>query len=98
MGFYTVDPASPNYIIGSPLFDEITLHLGNGKDLTIQAKGNSDKNIYIQSATLNGQAWNKPWFSHGDISNGGTFVFQMGPQPNQDWGTAVEAAPPSMTP
>jgi predicted alpha-1,2-mannosidase len=97
MGFYTVDPASPSYLIGSPLFDEITMHLGNGKDLVIQARGNSEANLYIQSAILNGQPWNKPWFSHADIANGATLVFDMGPYPNPNWGSAPDAAPPSMT-
>jgi predicted alpha-1,2-mannosidase len=97
MGFYTVDPASPDYIIGSPLFDEVTLHLGNGKDFVIRAENNSDKNLYIQSATLNGRPWTKPWFSHADIADGGTFVFKMGPHPNTSWGSAPDAAPPSMT-
>jgi len=97
LGFYTVDPASPNYAIGSPLFDEAIVHLGNGKDLIIQAKNNSEKNLYIQSAKLNGRAWNKPWFSHADIANGGTFVFQMGSKPNLKWGSAPEDAPPSMS-
>ncbi len=97
MGFYTVDPSSPNYIIGSPIFDEVTMHIGNGKDLIIEAKNNSEKNLYIQSATLNGQPWNKPWFSHADIVNGGKFVFTMGPKPNPKWGSAPEDAPPSMS-
>jgi predicted alpha-1,2-mannosidase len=97
LGFYTVDPSSPNYDIGTPLFDEAILHLSNGKDLIIQASGNSDKNLYIQSATLNGKPWNKPWFSHADIANGAKLVFKMGPRPNTGWGSAVEAAPPSMT-
>ncbi len=97
MGFYTVDPSSPDYIIGSPLFDKVTLHLGNGKDLIIEAKNNSDKNCYIQSATLNGQPWNKPWFSHDDIANGGKFIFKMGSEPNLNWGSAPDAAPPSMS-
>jgi len=97
MGFYTVDPSSPVYMIGSPLFEEVTLHLGNGKDFIIRAQDNSEKNLYIQSATLNGQPWNKPWFSHKDIANGGTLEFKMGPQPNPNWGNAPDAAPPSMT-
>ncbi len=96
MGFYTVAPASPNYIIGSPLFDKVTFHMGDGKDLIIKAQTNSGKNCYIQSATVNGQPWNKPWFSHADIANGGTLIFKMGPKPNPDWGAAPEAAPPSM--
>jgi predicted alpha-1,2-mannosidase len=97
MGFYTVDPSSPNYIIGSPIFDKVTMHMGNGKDLIIQARHNSEKNCYIQSATLNGQPWNKPWFSHADIANGGKLVFIMGPQPNKQWGSAPDDAPPSMS-
>jgi predicted alpha-1,2-mannosidase len=97
LGFYTVDPSSPNYVLGSPLFDEAKVKLGNGKELIIQAKNNSEKNCYIQSATLNGKPWNKPWFSHADIVNGGKFVFQMGAKPNQKWGSAPDAAPPSMT-
>jgi predicted alpha-1,2-mannosidase len=97
MGFYTVDPARPEYIIGSPTFDEVTIHMGDGKDFVIIANNNSSKNIYIQSATLNGQPLNKPWFSHSDIANGGKLVFEMGPLPNKQWGSAADAAPPSMS-
>ena len=77
MGFYTVDPSSPNYILGSPIFDEVTIHMGNQKDLVIVAKNNSEKNIYIQLATMNGKPWDKPWFSHSKIANGGTLRVNM---------------------
>jgi predicted alpha-1,2-mannosidase len=98
LGFYPVDPSSPDYILGSPIFDKATIHLGNGHDFTIVAHNNSAKNIYIQSATLNGKPWNKPWFSHSDMVGGGTLSLTMGPLPNKQWGSAVDAAPPSMTP
>jgi putative alpha-1,2-mannosidase len=97
MGFYPVDPSSPNYILGSPIFDEVTIHMGNGSDLKIIAGNNSDRNAYIQSATLNGKAWNKTYFSHADIVDGGVLVLTMGPQPNRKWGTAPDSAPPSMS-
>lgn len=97
MGFYTVDPSSSAYILGSPIFDEATIHLGNGKDFTILARNNSAKNLYIQSATLNGKPWNKPWFDHSDISAGGRLVLTMGPAPNKHWGSSPEDAPPSMS-
>ncbi len=97
MGFYTVDPARPEYIIGSPIFDEVTFRLGNGKTLVITAMNNSEKNIYIQSATLNGKPLNRAWFSHDEIANGGKLVFQMGPAPNKKWASSPEAAPPSMS-
>src|SRR5260370_20933891 len=96
MGFCTVDASSTAYLIGSPLFDRVTLHLGNGKLLRIQAKDNSEENLYIQSASLNGRPWNKPWFDHSDIANGATLVFNMGPRPNPNWGDAPADAPPSM--
>jgi predicted alpha-1,2-mannosidase len=97
LGFYTVNPARPEYIIGSPLFDQATIHLGGGKDFVIVARNNSAQNMYIQSATLNGQSLNRPWFSHSDIINGGRLEFVMGPTPNKDWGAAPDAAPPSMS-
>jgi predicted alpha-1,2-mannosidase len=97
MGFYTVDPSRAEYVLGSPLFDEVTIHMGNGKNFIIIANDNSEQNIYIQSATLNGKPLNKPWFEHSAIANGGELVFNMGPLPNKSWGSAPEAAPPSMS-
>ncbi|HET7267112.1 MAG TPA: GH92 family glycosyl hydrolase [Oleiagrimonas sp.] len=97
MGFYPVDPSSPYYILGSPIFDDIKIHMGNGHTFEIVAKHNSATNKYIQSATLNGKPWNKPWFSHSDIADGGKLVLVMGPTPNRQWGSAPGAAPPSMS-
>jgi putative alpha-1,2-mannosidase len=97
MGFYPVDPASADYIIGSPIFDRVRLRLGNGKVFEIVARNNSDRNKYIQSATLNGKPWTKPWFSHADIANGATLVLTMGPAPNKTWGADAADAPPSMS-
>ncbi len=97
MGFYTVDPASPVYVLGSPLFDTVTMHMGNGKTFAIVARNNSEENLYIQSAILNGKPWNKPWFSHSDIANGGKLEVEMGSLPNKKWGAAPDAAPPSMS-
>ena len=62
MGFYPVTPGIPVYNIGSPLFQSIKIDLKNGKTFEIEALNNSEENKYIQSATLNGKKWNKPWF------------------------------------
>jgi predicted alpha-1,2-mannosidase len=97
LGFYPVNPARAEYIIGSPLFEKAILHMGHGKDLTIVARNNSDENVYIQSSQLNGKPLEKPWFRHADIANGGELVFQMGPKPNREWGSAPNAVPPSMS-
>jgi predicted alpha-1,2-mannosidase len=97
MGFYPVDPSTSDYILGSPIFDRVRLRLGNGKVFEIVARNNSARNMYIQSATLNGKPWTKPWFSEADIANGGSFVFNMGPEPNKAWGADPRQAPPSMS-
>jgi len=97
MGFYPVCAGRPVYDIGSPIFEEVNITLGNGKVFTVEAKGVSAKNKYIQSAELNGKPLNKPWFRHGDIAEGGRLVLQMGPRPNKTWGSSPDAAPPSMS-
>ncbi|BFI95099.1 MAG: GH92 family glycosyl hydrolase [Rhodanobacter sp.] len=97
MGFYPVDPSSPDYILGSPIFDRVRMRMGNGKMLEIDALNNSARNMYIQSATLNGKPWNKPWFSQADIVDGAKLVLTMGPKPNKSWGAEPDDAPPSMT-
>ena len=95
IGFYPVTPGSPTYNIGSPFFNEVTLQMGNGSTFRIVATNNSTENKYIQSATLNGREWNKPWFSHDEIKNGGTLELIMGDKANREWGSAPADAPPS---
>ena len=101
MGFYPVAPGQNVYSIGSPEFSKVTIHLdksfGNAGKFVIETRNNSRENKYIQSATLNGKPFNKPWFDHSEIKNGGTLIFSMGAEPNKSWGSEESAAPPSMT-
>jgi predicted alpha-1,2-mannosidase len=97
MGFYPFCPGMPIYLIGSPLFEETSIKLDNGKVFTILARNVSDKNKYIQSARLNGKYFDRTWFSHDELMRGGMLEFIMGSKPNKGWGTAVNMAPPSMT-
>lgn len=83
LGFYPVAPGIPEYWIGTPLFPSATLHLPGGATFTVLAKDVSAKNIYIQSARLNGKPLTSPRISHQDIVHGGTLTFTMGPNPNQ---------------
>ena len=98
MGFYPVTPGLPIYNIGSPLFEDVQISLPSGKVFRIIAKNCNDTNKYIQSARLNGKQWNKPWFSHDDIKDGGTLELKMGPKPNIHWGAEEESMPPSADP
>lgn len=95
LGFYPVTPGFPTYNIGSPLFTRAQITLSNGKVFEIEAQGASDENKYIQSATMNGKEWNKPWFSHDDLKEGGKLVLVMGNHPNKAWGVNADNVPPS---
>jgi len=90
MGFYPVAPGELKYSLSSTVFDRVTIHLPDylydGKDFTIIAGNNSPENMYIQSATLNGEPLNEPWIFHDDIKSGSTLMLQMGPEPNREWG------------
>lgn len=95
MGFYPVTPGMPSYNIGSPIFPYTRVRLSNGKYFEIVAHNASETFKYIQKAYLNGVEWDKPWFSHSDLANGGRLELEMGPEPNKSWGSAETAAPPS---
>ncbi len=97
MGFYPVTPGNPTYNIGSPVFSEVNIKLENGKTFTIKANNCSRDNKYIQSAQLDGNPLNHPWFSHQTILNGGTLVLEMGDKANKSWGANNEAAPFSLS-
>ena len=95
MGFYPVTPGLPMYNIGSPVFENTVVHLENGKEFRITAKNYAPDHKYIQSARLNGKAWNQPWFSHDDLMAGGELELTMGPKANKAWASEPLAAPPS---
>jgi predicted alpha-1,2-mannosidase len=86
MGFYPLVPGLPVYTIGSPLFEEVSVNLPNGKTFKILAPGGTEKNKYIQKAWINGQPLDIPFFKHEDLINGGILKLEMGPYPNKNWG------------
>ena len=94
MGFYPVTAGSPSYNIGSPVFTNVKINLGDGKFFEIKANNASYENKYIQSAKLNGQPLNQAWFNHSDIADGGLLEFEMGPVANKSWATTNP--PPSV--
>lgn len=94
IGLFEVDGGcamEPYYEITSPIFDKVTIKLNpdyyEGNAFTIETRRNSEKNMYIQKATLNGKRWDSCIFSHETFQNGGSLVLEMGPRPNKRWGS-----------
>jgi predicted alpha-1,2-mannosidase len=96
MGFYPANPANGAFIFGSPLFDEIMIRLSGNRHFTIKALNNNEKNIYIQSVKLNGKPHTHSFITYKEIMQGGYLEFEMGPQPNKQFGAGTEDRPKSV--
>ena len=97
MGFYPVCPGAGEYVLGAPYFDEMTLHLENGRNVSIKANGNTDDNCYVNTLTLNGKPYSKNYIKRSDLMQGAQFVYNMSAKPNYSRGTAESDAPYSFS-
>lgn len=97
LGFYPVCPASTQYVLGTPLFKKVTLHLENGKSVVINAPDNSSENKYVGSLKVNNKTYEKNWLDHYDLMNGATIDFKMSSQPNMQRGTQSSSFPYSFS-
>ena len=97
MGFYPVCPGAGEYVLGAPYFDEMTLHLENGRTVSIKANGNTDDNCYVNSLTLNGKPYSKNYIKRSDLIQCAQFVYNMSAKPNYSRGTAESDAPYSFS-
>jgi predicted alpha-1,2-mannosidase len=92
IGLHQACPGDTRFEIFTPLFDRVTIKLDpkytQGGTFTITTKNNSPENVYIQSASLNGQPLNRCWLDYKEIVAGGKLELMLGPQPNKQWGTA----------
>jgi len=94
LGIYPMTPGAPVYTVASPVFEHATIHRPGDEDLVIAAPGSSSINRYVQTATLDGEALDKTWFTEAE---GNEVSLELGPLPNMAWGSAPEAAPPSLS-
>jgi predicted alpha-1,2-mannosidase len=96
LGFYSVCPGTDQYVLGSPMFNKITINLENNKKFIIQANDNSRENIYIQKAKLNGSPYTKNFLTYRDITEGGTLILDMSDKANEERGINDEDKPFSL--
>ena len=95
LGFYPLCPGSPNYLIGSPLFDKATIQLPGGKSFVVTARNNGMQKPYIREAHLNGEKLDRSFISHDELGGGGNLVFEMTSAPDYKWAVKPESHPPS---
>jgi predicted alpha-1,2-mannosidase len=101
MGFYPVCPGDGLYVLGGPLFSQVTLQLDEkwykGAKFTITAEDQAPDHPYVQRAKLNGKPLSRAWIRHSEIAVGGVLEFVMGPEPNKQWATRSVDLPPSLS-
>ena len=97
MGFYPVCPGTTQYVIGSPYFKKMQLHLENGNTITLNAPKNSEENRFINSISINGAPYSKTFFNHSDLLKGCNIVYNMSKEPNKQRGINEKDAPYSFT-
>jgi putative alpha-1,2-mannosidase len=77
LGFYPVNPASGEFVLGAPQVRKARLHLANGRSFSIEAKNISDNNISSNKVFLNGNLIERPIITFRDIQKGGSLIFEM---------------------
>ena len=97
LGFYPVCPGTDQYILGSPLFKNVTLNLENGKKVVINANNNNEANRYISSMKVNGKNYTRNYLTHEDLLRGMTINCTMSDTPNKKRGTEEKDAPYSFS-
>ena len=97
LGFYPVCPASDQYVLGTPLFKSVNLHLDNGKTVSIKANNNSSENFYVKNLNVNGRPYSKTYVTHSDLLKGMKMDYTMDSKPNTARGTADSDAPYSFS-
>lgn len=94
MGFYPVCPGSGQYVLGSPYFKSMKIHLENGKEVNISAEGNG---CYVDNLSIDGKPYNHNYIDINSLKQGASLNFNMSEKPNMQRGTSEEDAPYSMS-
>ena len=94
MGFYPVCPGTGQYVLGTPYFQKMKLHLENGKQINILADGNG---CYVDEMQLNGQMYERNYLDMKVLKQGANISFRLSEKPNMLRGTTEADAPYSFS-
>ncbi len=96
LGLYPEIPAAGGFVVGSPLFANIKVHLGNGHTLSITAPTASDTTPYVQHLLVNNSPSTSLWLPLDTFRQDIALTFTLGKDAT-NWGTGKNDAPPSYT-
>ena len=94
MGFYPVCPGSGQYVLGTPYFKSMKLHLENGKEVDIQSEG---KGCYVDEMLLNGKSYQHNYLDMRSLMQGTQITYRLSEQPNLQRGTQEDDIPYSFS-
>jgi predicted alpha-1,2-mannosidase len=97
MGLYPEIPGRAELVIGSPLFQEVSIHRPRAS-ITIKAPEAASDVFYVQSLKVNGKASSQAWLPESFVAKGGRLEFKLGKEPEKTWGSGRADAPPAFGP
>jgi predicted alpha-1,2-mannosidase len=95
MGLYPETPGTSVLVTTTPMFPSAEIHMGDGRQLVVQATRTRPGAIYISKMTVDGRPWDRPWLPAEMATRGGTVGVTLVDHPDRWWGTAPKDAPPS---
>ena len=81
LGLYPLSPASGRYVIGSPLFANVSLDVGAPTPLVVAAINQAPSHVYVQALTWNGVPVEGVQLPYEQLMQGGTLLFEMASSP-----------------
>lgn len=97
MGMYPEIPGRAELVLGSPLFEGVTIHR-SGAEIVVRARGAASEAPYVQSVKVDGKSTSRTWLPESFVQHGGRLEFELSTSPNRQWGVGAGDAPPSFEP
>lgn len=71
LGLYPLTPGRPEYVLTTPLFEQASILLENGRRFVFNAPGNNQNTVYTKARSLNGKSLSRTWIAHNELIAGG---------------------------
>jgi putative alpha-1,2-mannosidase len=94
LGLYPSIPGVAGFVVGSPLFPEITVRLARNRVLRIVAPEARAAAPFVRSLRLDGHPYDRAWIPWSAVAGGAELAFGLSDRPDPSWAVTPDAAPP----